>query len=156
MHGCQGQHYRFALRTLLCGMLQREARQLVNLLGGERAHCIGAGGRVLICECGFAISEACYDGSDGTGMKRRQPSIDRPQRGLPGGLLAGREQLLFGYPDGGEGTAGLQTDVLMIAADIDRCARGGRPVFEDALAWPAQGVRYWSRSHPLSRSRSFQ
>lgn len=67
-------------------MFQREARQLVNFLGGERVHCIGAGGRLLICECGFAIRGACYDGSDGTGMTRRQARIDRLQRELPGAL----------------------------------------------------------------------
>ena len=33
---------------------------------------------------------------------------------------------------------------------------GGFPFFKGLLAQPFQGSRYWSLSHPLPRSRSFQ
>ncbi len=92
-----------------------------------------------------------YDSRDGAGMTGRQTGIDCLHGCAPGGALAGGENAEFRIVQTGDGAAAMHPEVSKLVFDF-----GGRPVFEDTLAWPAQGVRYWSRSHPLSRSRSFQ
>jgi len=77
--------------------------------------------------------------------------MDRSHRRTASSALARDEHLQFGDMETDSGTAAAAPEVLAVMLQI-----GGRLVFEDPLARPAQGVRYWSRSQPLPRSRSFQ
>lgn len=102
-------------------------------------------------ETGTAIRKPRHDGGDGSRVTRGQSCIDGREDRSPGRALAGDEQLHLGIVHSDQCAAGARPDIGSIVSHFD-----GRPVFEDPLAWPAQDVRYWSRSHPLPRSRSFQ
>lgn len=98
-----------------------------------------------------AIGKPCDDNRDGAGVPGRQRRIDGKYSSPLRGALTGDQQMHLCIVHGKYSLATMCSDALPILSCF-----GGRPVFEDALAWPAQGVRYWSRSQPLSRSRSFQ
>lgn len=102
-------------------------------------------------DTGTAIRKPRHDGGDGSRVTCRQSGIDGRDGGTTCCSLTGDEQLHLGIVHSDQCAARARPDIGSIVSHFD-----GRPVFEDPLAWPAQGVRYWSRSHPLPRSRSFQ
>ena len=61
------------------------------------------------------------------------------------GAIGAAQQAAFGHLNAANGFRRREDDQL-----------GGFPFFKGLLAQPFQGSRYWSLSHPLPRSRSFQ
>lgn len=132
-------------------MLKREACQFVRFVRRQLPECSNPIGFAQSGQRGPLPRELRHDRRDGTGMVGRQAGMDRLHGGTSRGALAGDEQLHLGSVHADQGAARARPDIGSIVSHVD-----GRPVFEDALAWPAQGIRYWSRSKPFPRSRSFQ
>ena len=133
-------------------MLERQPGKLGRLLGGELSP--GSGTRAGIdnaSECRPSIGKPRDDERDGAGMTPLKRGIDGIDSLPAHGALYGGEQLQLGRVDRPNRAAcGAHSIALRLAGF------GGLPVFEGSLARPVQGSRYWSRSHPLPRSRSFQ
>lgn len=132
-------------------MFKREARQFVRFVRGQLPQNCSPFGFAQSGQRGAPIGKHCHDRSDGAGMTGRQTGIDCLHGCAPRGALAGGENAEFRIMQTDNGATAPHPEVALFVSHF-----GGRPVFEDTLAWPAQGVRYWSRSHPLPRSRSFQ
>ena len=151
MRGHHRKQRRRAQGPLLCCVFHHEPRQFLRFLGRDLPQ---SGCSLMLIrrkETGTAIRKPRHDGGDGSRVTRGQSCIDGREDRSPGRALAGDEQLHLGIVHSDQCAAGARPDIGSIVSHFD-----GRPVFEDPLAWPAQDVRYWSRSHPLPRSRSFQ
>ena len=133
-------------------MLQCQPGKLGCFLGGQllsgSSPCTGIDNAR---ECRPAICKPSDNERDKTGMTSLQRGIDGRDGLSADGALYGGEQLQFGCMNRRDGATGGANVVGACLAMF-----GGLPVFEGSLARPVQGSRYWSRSHPLPRSRSFQ
>lgn len=132
-------------------MFQYEPRQFLRFLGRDLLQCRCPRALIDRNDTSAAIRKPRHDGGDSPDMTCRQSGIDGGEKSSPRRALAGDEQLYLGIVHSDQCLARACPDIGSTVSDF-----GGRPVFEDTLAWPAQGVRYWSRSQPLPRSRSFQ
>ena len=93
---------------------------------------------------------------DRAGMAAAKCCVDRTDNLQACGTLRGGEQLQLGRVDRRNGSASCFDSVPLRLEDFSGFAVLGLSVFRGSLARPFQGSRYWSRSQPLSRSRSFQ
>ena len=151
MRGHHRQQRRRSQRPLFSSVFQYETRQFLRFLGRD----LPQGGCTLILirrnDSDPSLSKPRHHGGDGSGVTCRQPGIDRREDGTSCRALTGDEQLHFGIVQAAQCVARARPDVGSIFSYF-----GGRPVFEGASARPVRSSRYWSLSHPLSRSRSFQ
>ena len=145
-HGCLAQY------PFLGGMLQCELGELGCFLSGELSTCgVASAGIRNGRQSSTPNSKSPDDERDGAGMAPSKGGIDRANDLPSHGTLCSGEQLQLGRVDRPDRAAG---GARSIALQLE--GFGDLSVFWGSLARPVQGSRYWSRSHPLPRSRSFQ